>query len=337
MMRYERSSIRSVLGLRFRDATTERPVTEGLRVRVRRKQGGGAPTHAERTLSGAYVAQGVSGLRAYERVPRDIPQEIPDGDVNGGNEEGRVAKTDYLVDIRDRRGRFVPALLGVELPYSPKKTHGWLYPVVEPPPEEEIGENGAPEPTVYLFSAVQRPVPAGQGVVYADLSVEVGGAWQPAAHALMEVRHSLASTSSEDGSNGNQNTEEVWYGVADADGRVAVQFPLPAVRFVELSENEETSGSREPARPRGLSSLSGRTVPIEVRVFYDDTLRPASGSPRPRLGEIVSQRTREPRPIYETTGGPTTPLTATFSFGKSLVLATDGLSVLRIEAPGNGA
>ena len=336
-MQLEKASIRSVLGLRFRDATTERPVTDGLRVMVRRQQGGGAPARAVRTSSGAYVAQGLSGLRAYERVPRDIPEEIPDNaGANGEDGEDGVVKTDYLVDVRDRRGRFVPALLGVELPYTPKEEHGWLYPVVEPPPEEAIGGNGTPEPAVYLFSAVQRPVPAGQGVVYADLVTEDGGTWRPAAHALVEIRYEQGSESSEGPPNGNRSKEDVWYGIADADGRVAVQFPLPSVRLVDFSENGAPSESAEPARSEGLSALSGRTVPIRVRVFCDPSLGTTDGAPRPQLGDIMNQRTRDPRPIYETAGPPSTPLTATFTFGTPLVLTTDGFSVLRIAAPRNG-
>lgn len=339
-MQLEKASIRSVLGLRFRDATTERPVTDGLRVTVRRQQGGGAPARAVRTPSGAYVAQGLSGLRAYERVPRDIPEEIPDNaGSDGENGEDSVVKTDYLVDVQDRRGRFVPVLLGVELPYTPKEEHGWLYPVVEPPPEEAIGGNGTPEPAVYLFSAVQRPVPAGQGVVYADLvteDAEDGGTWRPAAHALVEIRYEQESESSEGPPNGNQGKEEVWYGIADADGRVAVQFPLPSVRLVDFSENGPPRESAAPARSEGLSGLSGRTVPIKVRVFCDPTLGATDGPPRPQLADIMSQRTRDPRPIYETAGPPSTPLTATFTFGTPLVLATDGRSVLRIAAPSDG-
>jgi hypothetical protein len=347
-MRFEMSSIRSMLGLRFRDATTERPVTDGLRVNVRRADGTGGATQAVRTVSGAYVAQELAGLRAYERVPRDIPENIPEdpSDLNNENEEDRIIKEDYLVDIRDWRGRFVPVLLKVKLPYTPKQKFGGLYPVVDPPPEEQVGENRTPEPTVYLFSAVQRPVSSGQTVVYADLVEKTGGAWQPAAHAVVEVRHVPNADGS--GGNGNQNGEEVWYGIADGEGRVAVQFPLPSVQLETLSGNgdggEESNGADggngsggSSDRRGGLSTLSGRSWPLVVRVFYDPSLSIPSRARRPTLRKILSQRSQDPAPIHKTTGSQSETLEPALTYGESLVLRTEGRSALRIAPSSNGS
>ncbi|MFB6247940.1 MAG: hypothetical protein ABEL97_05150 [Salinibacter sp.] len=307
-MRYERVSIRSVLGLRFRDATTERPVAEGLQVTVRRTDGRGPPTRAIRTVSGAYVAQGLAGLRAYERVPADIPDDVA---------EGQVKRTDYLVDVRDRRGRFVPVLMKVALPYTPKRKHRWLYPVFDPPPEEEVGGEGTPEPTVYLFSGVQRPVPSGQAVVYADLVEKVEGTWTPAAHAMVEVQHDVRPGGPGGNSNRNQNREEVWYGVADAEGRASVQFPWPSTRRV------------------GPSVLSGRKVPITVRVYSTPDLPVLSRASRPLMREIMTQADENPRPVYETPGTQTKKLKEELPYGEALVLRTGDHSTLRLAPPSN--
>jgi hypothetical protein len=345
-MRFERSSIRSVLGLRFRDATTERPVTEGLRVTVRRKDGRGPPTRAVRTVSGAYVAQGLAGLRDYERVPADIP--------DNGSEEDRVEQSDYLVDVRDRRGRFVPTLLEVSLPYTPRPEFGGLRSIVETPSDIEAqgSADATPEPACYLFSAVQRPVTAGQAVVYADLVAKTGGEWRPAAHAVLEVRYDsgsdISNGNSEDNSESDGNDADVWYGVADAEGRVAVQFPTPSVELKQFTTEEEDtdedddagppeeSGQTDPAPQGGrirLSRLSTHAWPLTVTVRYEpSTLTIPPGAERPPLPLILRQSAGT---LFADTSTRKSELTATLSHGEPLVLTTGTRSTLRI-APANG-
>jgi hypothetical protein len=342
-MRYETISIRSMLGLRFRDATTERPVTEGLSVRVRRPTGTGPSTRAVRAVSGAYVAQGLDGLRPHERSPGDPPDPVPE-----------PRRRDYHVAVHDRRGRFVPALFSVRLPYAPQETLNGLYPVVDPPSEEEAEGNGPPEPTVYLFSAVQRSVPAGQAVVYADLVAEENGARTPAAHAVLEVRHSLRSGETDDDEGDTGDRQEVWFGVADADGRVAVQFPHPQVRLEELSsDGNGPGGNGPPGRGRGrsgrrpgedtgsaadregLSLLTDQRWQVEVRVRYDPSvLRTPGRARRPLLASIFNQGAGT---LYETSDGTGTEVqTHELSVGAPLVLRTQNRSELQIAAPPNG-
>lgn len=341
-MRFETASIRSVLGLRFRDATTERPVTEGLQVTVRRKDGSGPPTRAVRTVSGAYVAQGLAGLRAYERVPEDIPEDIPEDPSELNNEDSsdldnKLIKKDYLVDVRDQRGRFVPVLLKIKLPYTPRPEFGGLRSIAETPSdiEAEDSDEETPEPTCYLFSAVQRPVRAGQAVVYADLVAEKKGSWQPAAHAVLEVRReSNSSTSngnSNDSSNSDGNDGAVWYGVADADGRVAVQFPAPSVQLPGSG-----SGGSNPAAPgerKPLSTLSAHTWSLTVKVRYEpSTLKVPNEAERPSLPSIFQQKSGT---LYADPSTAKNKLSETLSYGEPLVLRTDGHSALRIAPSSN--
>lgn len=347
-MQFEKTNIRSILGLRFRDAATERPVTNGLRVSVRRKDGVGRSTQARPTASGAYVAQGLTGLRPYERSAEDVP----------------TGAVDYLVDVRDRYGRFVPTLLDVSLPYTPTPEWGGLYPVIETPSDAEAESNDeTPEPICYLFSAVQRPVALGQAVVYADLVVEdEDGSVRPAAHAVLEVRHKP------DSANGASEEGPVWYGIADAEGRVAVQFPLPRIQLEELNSSSSPGngggGNGDPGNggpgnggpgnggsanggPNGPpgnggngSSEDGQGTPLStrrwtvaVRVHYEPSgVEGPAGANRPLLPSIFQQ---ERGTLYPNGSTPTAEHEETLAYGSPLILRTGDRSVLRI-APSSG-
>lgn len=321
-----------MLGLRFRDASTERPVTDGLHVRVRRMDGLGRGTAAVRSTSGAYVAQGLTGLRRYERERGDAPRPVPD-----------VEKADFLVDIRDQNGRFVPVLLSVTLPYAPDSALGGLYPVADPSPDEEPEENGGREPVCYLFSSVHRPVPPGQVAVYADLVAGTGASQRPAAHAVMEVRHDPSDGGPPGPPNGGVSAEEVWYGIADGEGRVAVQFPTPTIQLEELSENGNggpgggppENGADDSEVEGSRSTLSTRTWELEIRVYYQpSSLDIPSRAQRPPLKPIVEQ---EAGTIYDEPGSDQGSVTDTLRAGQSLVLRTDGQSELRIAPASDGS
>jgi len=323
-MRFETTTIRSVLGLRFRDATTEQPVTDGLRVTVRRADGVGGPTRAVRTASGAYVAQGLPGLRGYERAGASVPD-----------------RSVFQVAVEDDQNRYVPVQLDVDLPYEPDPADGGLYPILETPSEIE-GETR--EPTCYLFSAVQRPVTAGQSVVYADLVAEAAdGTLQPAPHAVLEVEHVPDAENGNGPSNG-----ATWYGIADAEGRVAVQFPLPSTQLEELlaPPDDSTNGSSNDNGTNGSDSttvgrrpLSSRTWSLVVRVRYEPSTLDLSGNAdRPTLTSIFTQKAGT---LYADASTPETEREATLPYGPPLVLTTDGLSddraALRIASQSGGS
>ncbi len=335
-MQYETTSIRSMLGLRFRDATTEQPVTDALHVTVRRDDGVGRPTRAVRTTSGAYVAQGLAGLRGHERSSVSVP-------------EGSLS---YRVSVRDRRRRFVPVLLRVDLPYRPAPSDNGLYPIVETPSDVE---EDPPEPTCYLFSAVQRPVGVGQAVVYADLVKRGPEGLLPVPFAVLEVRHLPPDRNSGDETNngdGNEapETDRMWYGVADANGRVAVQFPLPPMPLEELEEGsadeeeEENGGDGGPgngppgngpptdggppndnddAGSSGGRPLSGRTWSLGVRVRYEPQAQVTPpGADRPLLPSIFRQSQGR---LFEKTGAPKKEREVTLFYREPLVLTTEDL------------
>lgn len=334
-MQFEKTNIRSMLGLRFRDAATERPVTNGLRVSVQRKDGVGRSRQARPTASGTYVAQGLTGLRPYERSTEDVPT-------------GTVG---YLVDVRDRYGRFVSTLMDVSLPYTPTPESGGLYPVIETPSDVEAeSSDETPEPICYLFSAVQRPVALGQAVVYADLVDDEDGRMQPAAHAVLEVRHTP------DSANGSSPEGPVWYGIADAEGRVAVQFPLPRIQLEELSSHPSSGnggggdggpgnggpGNGGPNGPPGNGSseggegnpLSMRSWSVAVRVHYEPAgVEVPLGANRPLLPSIFQQ---ERGILYPDASTPTSEYEETLTYGSPLVLHTGDRSVLRVAPSSSG-
>ncbi len=333
-MNLDTLDIRSMLGLRFRDATTERPLTDGLRVSVRRADGRGKAQTAVRTASGAYVAQQIPGLKTFER-----------SGVTSGSGPPPV---EVWVSVAHRQGWYVPVRLKANVPYEPDPAKGGLFPITEMP---EGSDEEKREPTCYLFSSVQRPVRPGQGVVYADLVTGTsGGDLNPASHAVLEVQYDPKSQtvndtntngtgedrSGENGSNDDPNATDkrgsTWYGIADEQGRVAVHFPLPSMQLEELrapSGNGGGTGNANTSNTGGGRSLSTRTWPLTVRVRYNPSVF-ENGSNRPFLTSILGQ---EPGTLYPETGTTTSDLSATLAYGEPLVLQTEGLSrtVLRID------
>lgn len=316
-MPLDRTNIRSMLGLRFRDAATEQPVTDGLRVTVQHGEGRGRPTRAVRTASGAYAVQGLPGLRPYERSA--TTDEQSDDSVP----EESIA---FLVSVEDARDRYVPVLLSVDLPYTPKDGDRGLYPVAE-----MSSENGNEvEPTCYLFSTVTRTVSPGQAVVYADL--EEKGKSKPAAHAVLKVQRSPKNDESNENSSANENdrseddghsTGEVRYGIADAQGRVAVQFPVPSVQLAELQGDAESEENGEPENANGGGRpLSTRSWEFDISVSYDpDTQSVPTEADRPLLSSVLDQKLGSFHDQPDST---------TLRYGEPLVLTAAGRSALRV-------
>ena len=303
-MPLERTNIRSMLGLRFRDGATEKPVTDGLRVTVRHGKGRGRVTRAVRTTSGAYAAQGLPGLRAYERSAASVLEE----------------SIEFLVSVEDPRGRYVPVTLSVDLPYTPKDGDRGLYPIAEM--SSESGENV--EPTCYLFSAVERPVGPGRSVVYADLR-EQGGS-KPASHAVLEVTwKSKGTCRNGDMSDKSSLEEKVWHGVADARGRVAVQFPMPPIQLEELSDSPD-DGNENTGDEEGQPISSTRCWGLEIKVRYESL-----GAERPLLSSILSQGYGK---LYTEPGddndNKVESREVTLHYGEPLVLKTDDRPTLWI-------
>jgi hypothetical protein len=185
------------LGIRFWDAVTDAQVTDGLDVLARPQTGSARPVRAFRTTSGVYAFAGLPGLRQVEHRAPDVHAGFP------------PPTTHFLVEVTDRRRRFLPTLFGVMVPHKGVYPTGAVY---SPP---DGGPPAGGFPGFYLFSSCVRPVMPGIAAVRArlvDRDRPLGpGAYEPARHALVEVEVG-----------GHR-----WFGVSDARGVVVVLLPYP--------------------------------------------------------------------------------------------------------------
>jgi hypothetical protein len=151
-----------------------------------------------------------------------------------------------------------------------------------------------PTAAVPLFSAPSRPTPPGFAAVRAQLwDADADG---PAAGAVLEV--AVAGI-------------PAYRGIADAEGRTAVLLPYP--------EPDPSTGS-PPHASRALSSLSW---PLTLSARYAPG---ADATQPPDLHAVLAQ------PAATLLAAPGTPFGAqTLSFGRELVLRSNGRSVLLLQ------
>lgn len=269
----ERLTIFTALGIRFWDAALDRQVTDGLIVTARRPGVDQRSVRAFRTRSGVYAFRGLPGLRALE-YPAD------DAVLEGSP----PALTRFVIEVIDEQRRFVPVVFQVDVPFF------GIYPTGQ-------SDASAP-PGVYLFSAPTRPVASSLGVVRAQLvELLADGSEQPASFALLEVALAGGPPA---------------FGIADEEGRVAVQLPYP--RFTSVLANGSPPASAD-------GTLSQRWE-ARVRVRFDPpALDVPAGSVVPDLRSIFSQR---PGGIQIglglPPGGTTTELVTELVFGREVVL-----------------
>lgn len=159
MAALEVTTHRTLFGLRFWDAATDRQVMHDLQVKAWPEALPSRVLAGVRTASGNYAFQGLPGLRALEAGEGDAPATRP-----------------FVVSVRDGARRFLDAAFTVDLPLS----YAGLYLVDAP----ESVPGGNP-PGVYLFTAPWRRPPPGFAVVYAQLVKWEGGA--AAAFAVLEL------------------------------------------------------------------------------------------------------------------------------------------------------
>jgi hypothetical protein len=270
----------TLLGIRFWDAALDEQVRDGLTVAARREAAYGSWVSAFRTASGLYAFRHLPGLRDYETGARDPLASPPD-------------RTDFVVRIDDRTGRYVPALFRVALPLP----YPGIYPV-------DVGSPPGGEPAVpgfLLFSAPTRAAAPGLAVVRARLVDRAS--LQPAAHAVLEVE-----------ANGDR-----WRGIADARGQVAALFPYPMMD-VQLHSS-----------PPGLLStpLQEQQWDVTVRVGCGPPLDVPEWQGLPDVASILHQ---PPALFWPTVGsGPVDESTWTLTYGQELILRTGDRSDLWIE------
>ena len=242
------------LGLRFHDAANGQVIGDGLNVLAYPL---GQP-HAARALipnrRGIFVLHHAPTLR-----------EVENGTGDDDYWNNLPAKKDFVIEVRDVQGRFLPFQFIAALPN--RGIYEWHDPVVGSPPSLTR--------SIPLYSAPARTAPAGMAVVRADL-------WDPtrdiagseAASAVLELF---------------DNNRFVARGLADQNGRVAVMFPYPAPKsFAPSSPPGSPLGS--PPRAAG-PALIDQVWTFRVRALYAIQSPPEipSNDALPDLRAVLSQ------------------------------------------------
>jgi hypothetical protein len=224
---FDRLVLPAPFGVLFRDSFDGRVVKGGLRVQLRDVLSG----HTQWLASnghGVFSAPSVRGWRGTE------------------DEEDSPAFTrSYHLSVVDEEQRFLPLVLQCRLP-----TRGLL------DPEPGSASPAPREPAVPLFSAPTRQLPAGGGVVRAELRRASSGG--PAAWARLEVWH-----------------EDVLLGegVADALGRLLVPCRLPPPREPPLLGSP----------PSGPEGFERSCWDVQLRAWWDAALAEAAAPDLARL------------------------------------------------------
>lgn len=282
----ERVTLRTPFGLRVQDLATGGSRIEGLSVVVRPAGRNGGGVQARSNPSGIYCAVGLPGLADFERDQADTwprPQGLPRA---------------FEVEVRDPRARFQPLRFDTPLPMQ-----GLIDPLagsppmpLSSPPESPLGSPpesppAAPLPYLPLFSTPSRPLAGALALVRAELREHPSQA--PAAWALLEV----------------------WIGgrvrglgLADRDGRVAVQFPYPPSPRAAVTS---------PASPRNDFRWD-----LELRAHHGPR-SPEDAPPEvPMLADLLARLADAPRPLLDTLS-PALPLgPLTLEHGKPVVART---------------
>jgi hypothetical protein len=280
----ETQRIFTALGMRFWDFALDRTVADGLSVSAVSPVPGLGPVAAVRTLSGVYAFHGLPGLR-------DI--EYPRGDSSPITSPPHAIP--FVIVVSDLLRRYLPQVFTVDLPLPYRGL--FLSNEVTSPP-------GAAA-RAYLFSASTRGVPSGCATIRGQLWNKTADA--PAAYAALQVTVA-----------GN-----VWTGIADEKGTVALFFPYPILERLSLGS---PPGS-------GQGNIYNTTWPVAVQVRYQPSkLRfPLAASnlsspwpATPSLKSILNDQSSAT--IWNTEAGPPTATnTATLQYGVELVLRTGSI------------
>ncbi|MEO1350297.1 MAG: hypothetical protein AAFW84_16085 [Cyanobacteria bacterium J06635_15] len=286
----ERHQTRTLLGVRFWDRLTHDIVADGLQVTVQRlstdrTQRLGKSVAGQSTPSGTIA---FFGLTDSETPAADTPElwdTLPPEQL-------------VVIDMVDRRSRYLPVSFVARSPFRGvfKGQGEWLsIPLLQPnlDPDKALG--------IQLWSSPMRPVPPGRAMIRAQLVL--GEGTTPAAHALVRVQ---SADSPPDATFDH-------YGLADAQGILALPVPYPAV------PEPVTAGTPYPP-------LSQQEFTLAITVRY--SLNPARlpGSPVPNLEALLAQPAAAIGTVWTTDDPPALQSQATLTlplrFGEPLILRT---------------
>jgi hypothetical protein len=272
----ERISIVTPLAVRFRDEATLKFFSDGLSAVAYPLNDPELATNGVVNRAGIFVFRNLPGLRDTERGSGDA-------DFWTAN----PPRFDFVLEVRDAAGRFLPWSLRIKLPQRRLLGLGLASPVASPPGFQIGGETAF----LPLYSAASRPVPEGMGVLRTELWD--AGADQPAAWALVEAR---------------AGEQRAVAGMADADGRVMLPLPYP--------KPVVTLGSPLGSPLAGGGPITQQSWPVTFTVRYRRRV------PAPRVPDLVDVLTQRPATAWQETSRATPWTSATLRFGRELVLAS---------------
>lgn len=286
-------SIVTPLAVRFRDEATLSFYSDDLSVAVYPLGTPELKTDGVVNRSGVFVFRNLPGLR-------DVEHGSGDADFWTAN----PPRLDFVLEVRDAAGRFLPESLRVKLPQRHPLGLAIGSPIASPP----VFQTGDDTAFLPLYSAASRPVPEGMAVLRAELWD--ADAKEPAAWAMVEATA------------GEQRTVA---GLADAGGRVMLPLPYPKP-VVALGS---PLGSPPGGSPGTGGPITQQSWPVTFTVRYGRRT-PAPGIPGvPDLADVLTQPAVT---AWQETSRTTAWTSATLRYGRELVLASHGSSTLLITS-----
>lgn len=285
----ERLSMVCPLGVRLRDEATGSYVTDSLSVAIHpaaqpERRSSGVPNRGS-----VFVFGNLPGMRDVERG---------DGDAKYWSEQ--TPRFDFVIEVRDLSGRYLPWRLPVKLPQRRILGLELTSPLSSP----LTVQTGREEGSLPLFSSPARPVPDGMAVLRASL-VDAGTG-KPAAWALVEAK---------------AGEQRLVTGMADAEGRVMLPlfYPKPVIT---------------------LGSPGTSNTPLTQQTWaVDFTVRYRRREPAPEIPDLVDVLTQPAATAWEQTSPLTAWTRATLQFGRELRLGSAsggvGTSTLLITPAGS--
>ncbi|HEY6391854.1 MAG TPA: hypothetical protein VIX89_11285 [Bryobacteraceae bacterium] len=226
------------LGLRFWDRVTESIVGDGLLVTAYPAAYPARRTEAFTNRSGVYSFRDLPGLR-----------EIESGAGDAAFWAAHPPQFDFVVEVIDAAGRYLPFQLPVKLPVRDV----YAFPDFAASPPAGL------QSFIPLYSAPARPIASPMAILRAELYDPIRKT--PAAWAVVEAQTGDA---------------EPVRGIADNRGRVLLPFPFP---------EPQSFGLGSPLRPGGIK-LAEQEWPVQLKFAYTQrTPAPAI----PDLAEILNQ------------------------------------------------
>lgn len=230
--------LRSVLGVRFWDATRNQAVTDGLQLALLPLNEDLTPLTEKVSVArlnpgGTFAFFDVPGLSALQwQAPEDLPEPLP--------------QVPCLVQMLDRQGRFLPMVRVLDLPW------------IGAAPFQSSFSDVDPGVGVVLFSSPTRS--AGAGWVSLRVDAWNVSAERPAAHALLEL----------------QIAEESWFALGNDQG--AAQWIIPALAPSQLEAGPVPIQVRAYFDFAGLDLAPAASLPDQAAILSQPPARIVSQS-----------------------------------------------------------